>query len=78
MSTRLAPVHVECSKVMLTPLSMSKLQPNVCKQLSRPKRAHSASQTKPTVKNISVKLLFQILFLVRTMLDSDSGIKKGK
>lgn len=50
LSTRLAPVHVECSKVMLIPLSMSKLQPTVCNQLSRAKRAHSASPATTTVK----------------------------
>lgn len=50
LSTRLAPVHVECNKVMLTSLSMIKLQPDVCNQLSRPKKAHSASPTEATVE----------------------------
>lgn len=50
LSTSLAPVHVECNKVMLTSLSMIKLQPHVCNQLSRPKKAHSASPTKATVE----------------------------
>lgn len=48
LSTKLAPMHGECSKVMLTSLSMIKLQPNVCNQLSRPKRAHSASPIQAT------------------------------